>query len=216
MSQTVSTEHPCPCHSAARGAKVRCAIEAAAYRLFVERGYADVSIEHVADAAGISRRTVYNKFAGKDQIYRAVFGAALEHLRALAPIVPVHPADVRNLVLVYTDAMSELAAQPAMIDLLRVLVRDANAQPWLAEAYRHRIRTPICDAFECDVRHLIAHGELPERDATRLFEQFHDTIIGLTAFRQLLPFDAGQPRVAADNILRSAVDSLMSEWKAAA
>lgn len=216
MSQMDSAEHPCPWHSAVRGAKVRCAIEAAAYRLFVERGYADVSIEQIADAAGISRRTVYNKFAGKDQIYRAVFGAALEQLRALAPITPVHPAHVRDLLRLYTGAMSELAAHPDMIDLLRVLLRDANAQPWLAEAYRHHIRTPICDAFECDVRHLIAVGKLPERDATKLFEQFHDTIIGLTAFPQMLPFDAVHPRVAADYILRSAVESLMSEWKAAA
>jgi AcrR family transcriptional regulator len=44
----------------------------AAYRLLYQRGFARVSIDDIAAAAGITKRSVYNHFESKDDLVRAV------------------------------------------------------------------------------------------------------------------------------------------------
>ncbi|HEX4615184.1 MAG TPA: helix-turn-helix domain-containing protein, partial [Stellaceae bacterium] len=48
----------------------REAIVAAAERLFLERGFGSVSMDELAEAAGVARRTLYNQFASKEEIFR--------------------------------------------------------------------------------------------------------------------------------------------------
>ena len=59
----------------------------AAFALFVEHGFENVTMEQVARAAGVSRSTAYRRFATKDDIvleaprgWRAVFDRALDDL----------------------------------------------------------------------------------------------------------------------------------------
>jgi AcrR family transcriptional regulator len=46
----------------------RTAIADAAVRLFLERGFVETTMEEVADAAGVSRRTAYRHFPTKDDL----------------------------------------------------------------------------------------------------------------------------------------------------
>src|SRR3954466_5347804 len=48
----------------------REAIVEAAQRLFLERGFGAVSMDELAEAAGVARRTLYNQFASKEEIFR--------------------------------------------------------------------------------------------------------------------------------------------------
>jgi AcrR family transcriptional regulator len=53
------------------------AIIEAATALFVEHGYGPVSIEAVAEAAGVSRATVFNAVGGKPALLRAAYNVAI-------------------------------------------------------------------------------------------------------------------------------------------
>jgi AcrR family transcriptional regulator len=48
--------------------ETRTAIADAAVGLFIERGFAETTMEDVADAAGVSRRTAYRHFPTKDDL----------------------------------------------------------------------------------------------------------------------------------------------------
>src|SRR6202049_5057630 len=48
----------------------REAIVEAAERLFLERGFGSVTMDELAEAAGVARRTLYNQFASKEEIFR--------------------------------------------------------------------------------------------------------------------------------------------------
>ena len=52
-----------------RGAS-REAIVEAAVRLFLEGGFGSVSMDELAEAAGVARRTLYNQFTSKEEIFR--------------------------------------------------------------------------------------------------------------------------------------------------
>src|SRR5499425_2716386 len=55
--------------NARRGGSRNAIVEAAA-RLFLERGFGSVSMDELAAAAGLARRTLYNQFASKEEIFR--------------------------------------------------------------------------------------------------------------------------------------------------
>ncbi|WP_308800058.1 TetR/AcrR family transcriptional regulator [Agromyces silvae] len=61
-----------PRATAAAAAETARVVLAAATELFGARGYADVSLEDVAEAAGVTRGAVYHHYANKPGLFRAV------------------------------------------------------------------------------------------------------------------------------------------------
>ena len=51
-----------------RHLQTRSAIADAAVALFIERGYVETTMDDIADAAGVSRRTAYRHFPSKDDL----------------------------------------------------------------------------------------------------------------------------------------------------
>jgi AcrR family transcriptional regulator len=74
--KTVKREYRSPLREASARA-TRAAIIGAATRLFVEQGYAVTSVDAVAEAAGVSRATVFATFGGKAALLKAAYDVAL-------------------------------------------------------------------------------------------------------------------------------------------
>ena len=69
----------------ARRGGSREAIIEAAERLFLERGFGSVSMDELAGAAGVARRTLYNQFASKEEIFREMLLRVASSARARFP-----------------------------------------------------------------------------------------------------------------------------------
>ena len=76
MTERVKRPYRSPLRRA-QAASTRLAILRAAGRLFTERGYVPTSIEAIAEAAGVSRATVFNSVGGKATILKAAYDVAL-------------------------------------------------------------------------------------------------------------------------------------------
>lgn len=93
-------------------------LELVALQLFAERGFDSTTVDDVAEAAGIGRRTFFRYFASKNDVVWGDWEVALAHFRR------------------------QLAALPAEVDLidgLRDAVKAFNLLPDGAEA-QHRVR----------------------------------------------------------------------------
>ena len=75
MNSDVNAVSPWPLRSA-KAAATRAGIIAAAGRLFTEHGYLGTSVQLIADAAGVSRATVFNSVGGKAALLRAAYDVA--------------------------------------------------------------------------------------------------------------------------------------------
>ena len=60
----------------AKAAATRLAVIDAASRVFVRDGYAGASVQDIADAAGVSRATVFNAVGGKAALLKAAYDVA--------------------------------------------------------------------------------------------------------------------------------------------
>lgn len=70
------------------GAKTRIKIVDEARELFAKKGVDNTTINDIALASGISRRTVYTYFKSKDDVYQAVIAGELETLtRKMSDVV---------------------------------------------------------------------------------------------------------------------------------
>ena len=71
----------------------RRAVLAAARSLFGKKGYAQTSVDEIADAARVTKGAVYHHFAGKEALFRAVYAEveAQAQARALGAGDPEEP-----------------------------------------------------------------------------------------------------------------------------
>jgi AcrR family transcriptional regulator len=114
-----------------RAQETRERILAAALRLFADRGYAAVSIEEIAEAAGLTKGAVYYWFADKDDLGRELQHELYERLTTVA-LNSLGPGDetitnMRRAFELYLGALSDIGEA-------RFFLRDAWVIPVLDEA----------------------------------------------------------------------------------
>lgn len=91
-------------------AAVREALEEAAFRLFDERGFAETTIEQIADEADVSRSTFFRYFGSKESV---LFGLYEENGRILAELVLDRPRHEPALV-AFENALVDFVAVPGI------------------------------------------------------------------------------------------------------
>src|SRR3954467_2644179 len=100
----------------------RAAIVDAATRLFVERGYGATSIDAIAEAAGVSRATIFTSVGGKKALLKTAYDVALVGddepiafpLRPASLAVRAEP-DPRRFLIGYTGLVVDINVRLAPI-----------------------------------------------------------------------------------------------------
>ncbi|MGY1602249.1 TetR/AcrR family transcriptional regulator [Geodermatophilus sp. SYSU D00815] len=116
-------------------AATRQALHEAALRLTAEHGPEAVTVEAIADAAGVSRRTFSNYFSGKEE---ALFHGDAERLRRLLELVRAQPADELPWTALTRAAVrltAEADPDPAWLALRRRVRRSPGLVPHQVAAY---------------------------------------------------------------------------------
>ena len=168
----------------------REAIVDAAQRLFLERGFGAVSMDDLAEAAGVARRTLYNQFAGKEEIFREMLQRVSHQLeRAFPPGIETQ-GDVEDVLRLIARVILELHKNPDYLGFLRMVVADSRQFPWIAEEFA-AVMDPQTERLVRLLAHLTSVGVLDCRNPTLAAHQFMGALNDLS----LWPWMMGRKRV---------------------
>jgi len=154
----------------------------AACRLFLENGYR-VSMDAVAQRAGVSKQTVYTHFHSKD----ALFAAAIEAL-----VKPMHDSldtcqdDIEGCLRALAMVYSQHTRDPSATALSRILVAEAPRFPRAARQLYQCGSGAVLERLSIRLRHSMRHGELRQDDPDKAAELFLSMLNGMTPERSLL------------------------------
>ncbi|MDP7215531.1 MAG: TetR/AcrR family transcriptional regulator [Rhodospirillales bacterium] len=114
-------------------------ILAAATRVFLASGYGGTSMDAIAEAAGVSKQTVYSHFGGKDALFGAIVrkkcGQLLEPFR-MPPQTPRSPGgDPQTVLSGVAQRFLELILAAENMAHYRAVVAESRRFPELAEAF---------------------------------------------------------------------------------
>jgi len=188
----------------------REAIVEAASRLFLQRGFGSVSMDELAEAAGLARRTLYNQFTSKEEIFREMLLRVSGHLEDAFPPGIETQGDVEEVLRLVARMIMELHRRPEYLGFLRMVVADSRQFPWIAEEFA-AVMDPLTERLARYVAHLTAMGVLECQNPTLAAHQF----MGILNEFSLWPWMMGRDRLAvpADDVVEETVRMFLRHYR---
>ena len=186
MSVQATTEQPG--YEDPRITRSRALIMAAAAQAFLEHGYPGTSVDDIAAAAGVSKRTVYNVFDDKEQLFRAIIGEAIATAERFSAQLAATTAEATDAGAALTTLARELAAfllSGRVVPLRRLLIGEARRFPEFAVEYYDRAPGRVMSAVAVALRAFDERGQLRVDDAELAAEHFAFLAIGPSLDRAL-------------------------------
>jgi AcrR family transcriptional regulator len=146
-----------PARGRPRSEKARTAILAAAAGLLLDRGLAAVSMDAVAERAGVSKATIYRWWPTKESL-------ALDALYAEWAAAGPPPRDTGSLrgdLLALLRPWARLASSRPYGRVIAALLTQVQTDPAFAAEYQQRVVEPRRDQARVIVRRAAERGEIP-------------------------------------------------------
>ncbi|MBS1213821.1 MAG: HTH-type transcriptional regulator RutR, partial [Proteobacteria bacterium] len=150
-----------------------------AHRLMLERGYAATSIEAVARAAGVAKRTIYDRFADK----RALFSAIVQHRWELNLFPGVEeaasaPADIETALKSIGRHLLATALTEEAIAMRRLVTAEAGRFPELLTVIYEQGFSRLMASIAQILSQGASRGELKIADPQFAAQQFMNMVFG--------------------------------------
>jgi AcrR family transcriptional regulator len=128
-------------------------------------------MDELAAAAGVARRTLYNQFASKEEIFRAMLANLSRQLEDAFPPGIETQGDVENVLRVVAQVILNLHKNAEYLGFLRMVVADSRQFPWIAQEFA-AVMDPQTERLTRLLAHLTAVGVLDCRNPLLAAHQF--------------------------------------------
>jgi TetR/AcrR family transcriptional repressor of mexJK operon len=155
----------------------RQALLQAASEVFLERGYANASIDAIVERAGGSKATVYALFGNKEGLLTALVAQSAESLAASVDALPAD-APFEDSLRAIGRSYLRLILQPKRVALYRLVAGESGRCPYLGDIFYRTgpqaVTTRVAEFF----RTAVARGQLEARDPEQLAHFFVHALRG--------------------------------------
>lgn len=188
------------------------AITQAASEMFLAEGFDRVTLDQIAQRAGVSKQTIYSHFADKEALFKAICTELTERL-TIPLRKSISEGDLRSTLTRLGEDALAMMLHPASLDLHRLVMSAAVRFPELGHvAYEAGAMRMIHDLSTLLVqRSRIGDGlgkPLDDERARILAEQFIGMLRGFHQIRGLLSIKPATPTGRSDYV-RACVDLLL-------
>lgn len=143
-----------------------------AQKIFLEKGFDSASMDDIALEASVSKRTIYNRYASKSDLFGAVAVRACEKIIAFDFDMSSNQP-VRDVLLAMARQIMTGFMEPDAVALRRLVTFQARNTPSIGRMYMENALNPIIDALVEYFARLESEGRatfnLPHKDAAWLY-----------------------------------------------
>lgn len=187
----------------------RDAIVQAAIAEFREHGFSGTSMDRVAAAADVSKRTVYNHFPSKEELFEAILWRLWDRSHAEADIGYDAQRPLRAQLLAVLEQKMELLNDASFIDLSRVAMAEMMHTPERAQAMVARLSEKE-EGLPRWIRAAQQHGALRAGvDPQYAAHQLHGMVKSFAFWPQLAMGRAPLTAAEQQQVLGDAVDMFL-------
>jgi AcrR family transcriptional regulator len=140
--------------------------------LFLGHGFGTTSIEAVAKRAGISKRTFYHRFRGKEVLFEAVVRRLIERWMPPFDSALLEPPNVDAALRRSAEYILSVALTPEALALHRMVIAEARQFPGLARILHELGGATAVERISRDLDRRAAAGEIGPVDTRLAAEQF--------------------------------------------
>jgi AcrR family transcriptional regulator len=141
---------------------------AAATRVFLRDGYGSTSIDKVAGEAGVSTRTIYERFKNKGDLLGAVISRLVERdMETVLATEELDRLDPRQALTTIGEVITGRACNPDSAALFRICAAESHRFPELAAKMRGSAKARVDDAIANYLRRQALRGTLGLSDPDR-------------------------------------------------
>lgn len=188
----------------------RTAIISAATALFLDNGYAGTSLARVAEAAKVSKATLFKQFPTKARLFEAM---VTEHWSPDGDEQPApQPGDLERGLREYGGRYATLMSQPEMVGLYRIVIAEMPRFPTLARTHFDLGKLPF---FESVQRYLTAEcdaGTARIEDPVMATTQFMGMISNYVFWPRLLVTGWAPGTAEVSAAVDDAVDTMAARY----
>jgi len=187
--------------------------------LFLDDGFGATSIEAIAKRAGISKRTFYHRFRGKEELFGAVVRRLIERWMPPFDAALLDAPSLAEALRRAAEHMLDVALTREGLALHRVVIAEAERFPGLARVLYDLGAVPGIERIARHLDERIARGELRPIDSRFAAEQF--ILMTVTGPRRRAlglgkRFDEAELRAWIDNTVALFLDGCRSADQLAA
>jgi AcrR family transcriptional regulator len=180
---------------AARQARRRDAILAAALEEFSARGFAATRLDDVAARAGVAKGTIYLYFSDKEKLFQELARSMLTPILGALETVPMSDLPARELAGKIADLFVREVFGTRRKDVIRLIISEGPRFPKIAEFYYREVVQRAMTAVGALMQRAVERGEL-RNDALARFPQLLIApglvaIVWSGLFDRFAPLDAG-------------------------
>ena len=141
---------------------------AAATRVFLRDGYGAASIDKVAHEAGVSTRTIYERFRNKADLLTSVITRLVERdMVTIFATAELDRIETRQALLIIGETITGRACAPDAAALFRIVAAEAQRFPALAAKMRAGTKARVVNAIANYFRGQVLRGKLALADPDR-------------------------------------------------
>lgn len=192
----------------------RRAIMAAAAELFLTDGYGQVSMDRIAQTAGVSKQTVYSHFQSKEALFEALVTVRCDEMLVMVPEPVDRARKVEDILHQLGRNFLRLVLSEDALALYRTVVAEAARFPELGTAFYNagpkRSHARLANWLAKETR----EGRLRVEDPQMAAEQFFGMVKGDIYAKSLLGAVSVVDSIDIDRVVDSAVRVFLEAYGA--
>ncbi len=187
-------------------------IAEAATRLFITQGYASVSMDAIARAAGVSKATLYAYFASKERLFANLVGVACSRSASGLGELADGGADLRTTLTELGGRVLRFMLDEQSLAIYRVVMAETVRFPELGRAFYERGAATSRRNFAAWLDRQMAAGKLLSRDPGLAAEQFMGLLRTHLHMRALLGIGPAPTQAEIETTVTAAVETFLRAY----